>query len=90
MKRSVFSGLIITTALMASPVFAAEDLCAVNLQKIDDAKTTVLTLGEPAKSQLDEATADAKAAQAKNDDKTCITRSTDALTILTNVNKSKN
>jgi hypothetical protein len=89
MKRSVFSGLIITTALMASPVFA-EDLCAVNLQKIDDAKTTVLTLGEPAKSQLDEATAEAKAAQAKNDDKTCITRSTDALTILTNVNKSKN
>ena len=90
MKRSVFSGLIITTALMASPVFAAEDLCAVNLQKIDDAKTITLNLGEPAKSQLEDATKEARAAQANKDEKTCITRSTDALTIIGNVSKSKN
>ena len=90
MKRSVFSGLIITAALVSSPVFAAEDLCDVNLQKIDDAKTITLNLGEPAKSQLEDATKEARAAQANKDEKTCITRSTDALTIIGNVSKSKN
>jgi len=36
MKRTAISGLFIAAALLASPVFAAEDLCAANLQKISD------------------------------------------------------
>ncbi|PWB34446.1 hypothetical protein DCO48_06980 [Pseudomonas sp. SDI] len=35
MKRTAISGLFITAALLASPVFAEDDLCAANLQKID-------------------------------------------------------
>jgi hypothetical protein len=90
MKRSVFSGLIITAALMASPVFAAEDLCDVNLQKIENAKTTTLNLGEPAKGQLEEATNQAKAAKASGDEKGCIAASTNALKVIEDVSKSKN
>ena len=45
MKRTYLSGLIVASALVASPVFAAEDLCAVNMQKLNDAKTTSMQLG---------------------------------------------
>ncbi|MCU1762409.1 hypothetical protein NTD84_22155 [Pseudomonas sp. 14P_8.1_Bac3] len=38
MKRSVLLGLFVTASLLASPSFAAEDLCAVNLKTIDNAK----------------------------------------------------
>lgn len=89
MKRTYLSGLIVASALIASPVFAAEDLCAVNMQKLDDAKTTSMQLGDPAKSQYDDAYKEAMAAHAKKDDKTCITRSTDALQILMDAQKSK-
>ncbi len=32
MKRSVLLGLFVTASMLASPSFAAEDLCAVNLK----------------------------------------------------------
>ena len=89
MKRTYLSGLVVACALVASPVFAAEDLCAVNLQKIDDAKTTSMQLGDPAKSQFEDAYNQAKAAHAAKDDKTCISRSTDAMNILMDAQKSK-
>ena len=41
MKRSVLFGLFVTASLMASPSFAAEDLCALNLKTIENAKTQI-------------------------------------------------
>ncbi|MFJ7284897.1 hypothetical protein [Pseudomonas sp. NPDC099000] len=41
MKRSVLLGLFVTASLMASTSFAAEDLCAVNLKTIENAKTQI-------------------------------------------------
>ena len=41
MKRSVLLGLFVTVSLMASPSFAAEDLCAVNSKTIENAKTQI-------------------------------------------------
>ncbi|WP_449441253.1 hypothetical protein [Pseudomonas migulae] len=38
MKRSVLFGLFVTASLMASHSFAADDLCAVNLKTIENAK----------------------------------------------------
>jgi len=38
MKRSVLLGLFVTASMLASTSFAAEDLCAVNLQTIANAK----------------------------------------------------
>ena len=38
MKRSVLFGLFVTASLMASPSFAADDLCASNLKTIENAK----------------------------------------------------
>ncbi|MGF6486276.1 hypothetical protein [Pseudomonas frederiksbergensis] len=39
MKRSVLLGLFVTASMLASPSFAAEDLCAVNLKTIENAKS---------------------------------------------------
>ena len=37
MKRTALAGLFISAVMLASPVFAADDLCQINLQKINDA-----------------------------------------------------
>ena len=41
MKRSVLLGLFVTASMMASTSFAAEDLCAVNLKTIENAKAQI-------------------------------------------------
>jgi len=62
MKRSVLLGLFVTASLMASTSFAAEDLCAVNLKTIENAKAQ--TPPEMA-DQVMESVTKAKADQAK-------------------------
>ncbi|KAA0981428.1 hypothetical protein [Pseudomonas sp. ANT_J28] len=62
MKRSVLLGLFVTVSLMASTSFAAEDLCAVNLKTIENAKAQT----PPEMSdQVMESVTKAKADQAK-------------------------
>jgi hypothetical protein len=79
MKRAAF---IITAALMASPVFA-EDLCAINLQQIDDAMTTNgTTMGDPLKQQVTDLQKEAMQAQKAGDTKACIAASTQAIQML--------
>jgi len=89
MKRSVFSGLILSAALLSPSVFAA-DLCEVNLQKIENSKTVVTTLGEPATGQFDDAVKQAKAAQSAGNEKECIAHTTDALKLITDAQRTKN
>ena len=64
MKGTALSALFAAATLLASPVFAIDDLCAMNLQKIDDSMATAGATSEG----LDKA----KAAQASGDTKECI------------------
>jgi len=79
MKRTA---LVFAAALMTSPVFAASDLCDVNLQKIDDGMTTAPTLGEPMKSEVAELKAEAMKARDAGDEKACIAASGKALQMM--------
>jgi hypothetical protein len=89
MKRSVLAGLLITGALLASPAFAAEDLCDVNLQKVKDGITSAGTIGEPAQGELLAAQRAAQMAKDNGDDKACIAESQRAIQILADAQKGK-
>lgn len=73
MKGTALSALFAAATLLASPVFAADDLCALNLQKIDDSMATTATTSEGLDKSLTEHIDKAKAAQASGDTKECIT-----------------
>jgi len=60
------------STLLASPVFAAEDLCTANLQKIDDSMATAGATSEGLDKAITEHVDKAKAAQAAGDTKECI------------------
>ncbi|HGY9626481.1 hypothetical protein WCE02_18610 [Pseudomonas juntendi] len=72
MKGTALSALFAAATLLASPVFAAEDLCAINLQKIDDNMATVGATSEGLDKAITEQVDKAKAAQAAGDTKECI------------------
>lgn len=74
--------LLAVAALIASPAaFAADkDLCQLNMQEIDDSMTTnQATLGEPARSEIEELVSQAKQAQQAGNTEECIAHSTKAL-----------
>lgn len=74
--------LLAAAALIASPAaFAADkDLCQINMQEIDDNMTTnEATLGEPARSQVEELVGQARQAQTAGNTEECIAHSTKAL-----------
>ncbi|MBV6288670.1 hypothetical protein [Pseudomonas aegrilactucae] len=72
MKRTAITGLFLSAALLASPVFAADDLCATNLQKIDDNMATAGATSQDTQNSLKNDVDDAKAAQAAGNTKDCI------------------
>ncbi|EJN36007.1 hypothetical protein PMI38_04230 [Pseudomonas sp. GM84] len=72
MKGTALSALFAAATLLASPAFAADDLCAANLQKINDSMTTAGATSEGLDKALTEHVDKAKAAQAAGDDKQCI------------------
>ncbi|MDB6145503.1 MAG: hypothetical protein JWP80_4547 [Pseudomonas sp.] len=78
MTRTALTGLFLTAALLASPVFAAEDLCQANLQQIKDDMGSG-DISEESLTQLKETQKAAMAAHAKGDDKKCIELTTKAL-----------
>jgi hypothetical protein len=88
MKRSVLLGLFVTASLMASTSFAAgEDLCAVNLKSIENAKAQI---PEEMADQVADSVKQAKADQAKGtkegtDD--CIAETTQTIQDLKNASK---
>ena len=79
MKHSALAGMFITAALLASPVFAADDLCATNIQKLQDAVDAKMSVGENSLDNVKAALDKAKAAQAAGNDKDCIAISTGML-----------
>ncbi|WP_296231331.1 hypothetical protein [Pseudomonas sp. UBA4617] len=72
MKGTALSALFAAATLLASPVFAAEDLCATNLQKIDDSMTTAGATSEGLDKAITEQVDKARAAKASGDTKECI------------------
>ena len=72
MKRLTLTGLCMAAALMTSHAFAADDLCAANLQKIDDADKTAGSASAQIMESNKEDIQKAQAAQAAGDKKTCI------------------
>ena len=67
MKRSVLLGLFVTASMMASTSFAAEDLCAVNLKTIENAKAQ--TQAPEIQDRVAASVEKAKADQAKGTEK---------------------
>lgn len=74
--------LFFTAALLAAPIFAADDLCSLNLQKLDDHKTALLTLGSPLKEQVEEHRTQAEQARDAGHLESCINHSAKALQLL--------
>ncbi|UVJ44709.1 hypothetical protein NVV94_03685 [Pseudomonas sp. LS1212] len=89
MKRTAICGLIIAAATLSSPVFAAGDLCASNLQRIDDAMASTLSMSEGTRQALMKLKEEAEAAQAKGDRNACIEKTTKANQILLNRQKGQ-
>ncbi|MCY1430750.1 hypothetical protein D9M71_467030 [compost metagenome] len=92
MKRTAISGLMITAVFLAAPAFAAdEDLCASNLQRIDDVmNTNAASMSEGQKTQLMELVKNAKAAQSAGKPKECIKHTDMAQKILLDMGKGGN
>jgi hypothetical protein len=71
MKRTAIFGLFIAAALLVSPVFAADDDCAANLQELKDDVMAAGDIGEPYQAQLEKLMGQAEKAQKADDEKTC-------------------
>ncbi|KAB0490148.1 hypothetical protein [Pseudomonas vancouverensis] len=88
MKRSVLLGLFVTASMMASASFAAEDLCAVNLQTLNNAKAQIQ--GTDMQARVEASVQTAKAYQAENTKQgteKCITETTQTIQDIQNANK---
>ena len=64
-------GLFFASLVVATPLFAADDLCAINLQKLHDLKQTSV-MGQPALGNIQQDRKDAEAAQKAGDKQKCI------------------
>lgn len=84
MKRLV---LFVLAGLVATPIFAADDLCTLNLQKLSDYKATASTMGQPLLGQIHDARVEAQKAQAAGDTQKCISLTNKALQDVVNSQK---
>jgi hypothetical protein len=88
MKRSVLLGLFVTASMMASTSFAAEkDLCAVNLQTIENGKAQIPPeMADQVKASVEQAKADqAKGTKEGIDD--CIAETNQTIQDVKNASK---
>ena len=82
MKRTLLSGLFVTAAILASPAFAADDLCGANLQRIDDTMTTEAANNPAMEKGMQESIDKAKQQKASGDEQGCVATTTKILTDL--------
>jgi hypothetical protein len=76
-----FIALLFTASLLASPAFA-EDLCTVNMQKLDDMMATEMAMDPALDAQVKELQMQAEQARAAGDLETCGTHAAKALHML--------
>ena len=92
MKRTALAGLFVAAAMLASPVFANEpakkdDLCAINLQKINDAMATSGQTSENNSEDIKTGIEKATSEQAQGDNAACIATTTQLLQRIQDINK---
>ena len=93
MKRTALAGLFISAVMLASPVFAADDLYQINLQKINDAVASTEAMSEQLSNDIDASVQQATAEKAKGTEegtKNCISLTTQAIQKLQNNTKGAN
>lgn len=79
MKRTA---LFFAAAVLASPAFAAEDLCVVKMQQLEDSTNAITTSGSPLKEQVEEHKMMAEKARTMGNSEDCATHATQALQLL--------
>ncbi|MCW8278302.1 hypothetical protein IMF27_24255 [Pseudomonas sp. PCH199] len=91
MKRTVFAGMFICAAVVASPVFGADhDLCTIKLQELRDKVSSLPATSENTTMDIKRMQASAEAARAADDDRKCITEATQALARVDKLNNEPN
>ncbi|WP_433738605.1 hypothetical protein [Pseudomonas putida] len=87
MKRSVLLGLFVTASIMASPSFAADDLCTINLKTIENGKAQIPPeMADQVMASVEKAKADhAKGTKEGTDD--CIAETNQTIQDLKNASK---
>jgi hypothetical protein len=87
MNRSVLLGLLVAASVMASPSFAAEDLCAVNIKTIENGKAQIPPeMTDQITASLEKAKADQKKGTKEGTDD-CIAETTQTIQDVTNAKK---
>ncbi|RAI71190.1 hypothetical protein DOZ80_04910 [Pseudomonas fluorescens] len=82
MKRTALAGLFICTAMLASPVFAADNnLCRSKLQELKGKVNALPATSANTTMEIKRLMSSAEASQASGDDKKCVTEATQALAL---------
>ena len=79
MKRTALAGLFISAAMLASPVFAADnDLCTSKLQELKNKVTSLPASSNNTTMEIKRLMSSAEASKAAGDDTKCVTEATKA------------
>ncbi|WP_414906564.1 hypothetical protein [Pseudomonas sp. IT-P253] len=82
MKRTALAGLFISAAMLASPVFAADNnLCTSKLQELKGKVNSLPATSASAIIEIKRLVSSAEASQASGDDKKCVTEATQGLAL---------
>ncbi|MEO4012554.1 hypothetical protein [Pseudomonas rossensis] len=82
MKRTALAGLFMSAAMLASPVFAADnDLCTSKLQELKAKVTSLPASSDNTTMEIKRLLASAEASKASGDDKKCATEAIQALAL---------
>jgi hypothetical protein len=86
MKRTALAGLLISAAMLASPVFAADNnLCTSKVQELENKVGSLPATSTNTIVEVKRLLASAKASQASKDDKKCVTEATQGLSLANQV-----
>ena len=82
MKRTALAGLVMSAAMLASPVFAADnDLCTSKLQELKNKVTSLPATSTNTTMEIKRLLSSAEASKAAGDDKKCATEAIQALAL---------
>ncbi|WP_223448150.1 MULTISPECIES: hypothetical protein [Pseudomonas] len=91
MKRTTLAGLFIAAAMLASPVFAADNnLCTSKLQELKGKVNALPATSANTTMEIKRLMSSAEASQASGDDKKCATEATQALALADKLSNEPN
>ncbi|WP_454833910.1 hypothetical protein [Pseudomonas lini] len=87
MKSTALAGLFISAAMLASPVFSADNnLCTSKLQELKNKVTSLPASSTNTAMEIKRLLSSAEASQASGDDKKCVTEATQGLSLANQAN----